>query len=226
METGQQGKSIGTDEDIGTCESIGTDESMETDTSRTAIQEMDKRSIRKAVLQIRDALDEEERKRSSILLTERILGHQWFYRAEYFLCFVSFGSEISTREILQEALRRGKRVYVPKVTDEKTAEMRFYRIASVGELHVGYRGIPEPVGDTAEYEYTAERAEHTLMLVPGVAFDPFRNRLGYGRGFYDRFLADKEVLRLYTIAVGYMCQMVEELPVAGTDIKPYQVICV
>lgn len=189
--------------------------------------ETSKRDIRKAVVRIRDGLSVEERERASLLLTERILGHQWFYRAEYFLCFVSFGSEISTWEILREALRLGKKVYVPKVPGEGEApRMRFYRIMSLEELQEGYRGIMEPAGETAEYGYTHETAEHTLMLMPGVAFDGCRNRIGYGKGFYDRFLADKPDLQLRTIAVGYKCQLVEELPASDMDIKPYQVICV
>ena len=174
----------------------------------------------------RDDLSPEERKRGSVLLTERILGHQWYYMAEYLLCFASYGSEISSWEILQEALKSGKMVYVPKVVQEDAREMRFYRITALEELMEGYRGIPEPVGDTEEYDCTPERSEHTLVLMPGAAFDKFRNRIGYGRGFYDKFLADNPGLQLRTIAVGYKCQLVEELPASDTDIKPCQVICV
>lgn len=174
-----------------------------------------------------DELSQEERERASLLLTERVLGHQWFYRAENLLCFASFGSEIDTGEILREALRMGKRVYMPKVLQEKeTPQMSFFRIRSLEELRKGYRGIPEPSGNSEEYGYRADRAEHALMLMPGVAFDGYRNRIGYGKGFYDRFLSDKPKLQLRTIAVGYKCQLVEKLPTSDTDIKPYQVICV
>ena len=69
-----------------------------------------KREIRKEVLNSRDNLSKQEREKASLLLTERILGHQWFYRAEQILCFVSYGSEISTRGILEEALKAGKKV--------------------------------------------------------------------------------------------------------------------
>ena len=62
---------------------------------------MEKREIRREVLSGRDALSEAERMRGSLLLTERILGHQWFYRSEIILGFVNYGSEISTREILE-----------------------------------------------------------------------------------------------------------------------------
>ena len=193
--------------------------------------EMNKQEIRKVVLQARDGLSRIERERGNILLTERILGHQWFYTSRTLLCFVSFGSEIDTSEILQKAFRREKRVYVPKVIQgTQVPEMRFYRIASLEELQKGYRGIREPEGISEEYRYggnfETEEADSVLMLMPGVAFDRFRGRLGYGRGFYDRFLQDKPQLQQRTIGVGYRCQLVEKLPVSEYDVKPYQVICV
>lgn len=183
----------------------------------------EKREVRKAVLKIRDGLREEERKKAALLLTERILGHQWFYLSEYFLCFASYGSEIGTDELLREALKAGKKVFVPRVEGE---EMHFCRVLDPAELKSGYRGIPEPFENAEEYLYSEEAAGNTLMLMPGVAFDRYRNRIGYGKGFYDRFLAGKKELQLRTIAVGYRCQLLEKLPVSGTDIRPSQIICV
>lgn len=191
---------------------------------------LDKKAIRKAALAAREALGGSERKKGSLLLTERILGHQWFYGSEEILCFVSYGSEIDTGEIITEALMSGKRVYVPKVLpggENKALQyMDFFRIEDVSQLKPGYRGILEPSGDSERYVCTAERAKRTLMLMPGAAFDSFRNRLGYGGGFYDRYLADREALQFRTIAVGFKCQMVEKIPVESTDIRPCQVICV
>jgi len=186
-----------------------------------------KQEIRREILKAREELGREERRRGDILLTERILGHQWFYCAENLLGFASCGSEIDTREILREALRLGKCVYVPKVVSERPpAEMRFYRIYELAELKEGYRGIPEPSGDSEEYSCDSGGEARTLMLVPGVAFDRRRNRIGYGKGFYDAFLAEHEALQQRTVAVGYRCQMVEEIPFSDTDIRPCQVICV
>lgn len=186
-----------------------------------------KKVLRRQVLARRDALSKEERERAALLMTERIIGHQWFYRSEYFLGFVSYGSEIDTYPLLEEALRMGKKVYVPKVEGER---MVFYRIGSLEELKEGYRGIPEPVGDTEIFDYEACQKNNdinkVLLLMPGVAFDPYRNRIGYGKGFYDRYLAGKEELALRSIAVGFRCQMVEQIPAEENDRKPYQVICV
>ena len=180
-----------------------------------------KRQLRKEVLKRRDELTEEERKAAALKLADRIIGHQWFYRSDCLLIFASYGSEIDTSEIISEALRTGKRVYLPRV---EGLEMQFYRIYSLEELTEGYRGIPEPDGTSERYLYSENEADHTLMIMPGVAFDPYRHRIGYGKGFYDRFLEGKEALSLRTIAVGFWSQMVEEIPQEEKDIRPYQVI--
>ena len=87
--------------------------------------EESKARIRRRILDARDNLTESERRRAAVLLTERILGHQWYYLAENILAFISFGSEIDTSEILKDALQKGKKVYVPKVVG---VDMEFYRI--------------------------------------------------------------------------------------------------
>ncbi|MCH5269834.1 MAG: 5-formyltetrahydrofolate cyclo-ligase [Lachnospiraceae bacterium] len=181
-----------------------------------------KSEIRKKVLAVRDNLDPMDRKRSEILMAERILGHQWYYSAKELLIFVSYGSEIDTSPIWEEALRQGKKVYVPCVMGEN---MEFYRIFGKSDLQPGYKGIPEPmdIDKREKYVYSEEKIISTLMLMPGVAFDPYRNRIGYGKGFYDRYLADKT--KLHTIGIGYDCQMVSEIKAEETDIKPMQVIC-
>ena len=180
---------------------------------------------------IRDALSPEARKRAEVLITERILGHQWYYLSDVILAFVSYGSEISTWEILKETLAKGKALYVPKIIkvpcgENEKEEMVFFRIRSLEELKEGYRGIPEPEVTTEVYAYDQEKAGRTLLLMPGVGFDPYRNRMGYGKGFYDRFLSDKENLWTRSIAIGHSCQMTEEIPSNEWDVKPYQVILV
>lgn len=182
-----------------------------------------KSEIRRCILKIRGSLTEEQKKKGAFLLTERILGHQWYYLSDVILCYANYGSEISTMEIIRDALSTGKKVFLPRVEGN---DMNFYRIFDLTELVSGYKGIPEPSINNERYKYNEQTAEKTLMLMPGVAFDGYRNRIGYGKGYYDRFLADKPGLQLRSIAVGFKCQMVEELPAEETDIKPYQVILV
>ncbi len=182
-----------------------------------------KPEIRSRILKVRNSLTREERERAAFLITEKIAGHPWYCLSERILCYASYGSEIGTGELLREALSAGKEVYLPKVEGE---DMAFYRIGSLTQLARGYRGIPEPGGDTEKYDGRGQEPEKTLLLMPGVAFDKNRNRIGYGKGFYDRFLAAHPELQSRTVAIGYRCQLLEELPAEETDIRPCQVICV
>ncbi|MCM1540315.1 MAG: 5-formyltetrahydrofolate cyclo-ligase [Blautia sp.] len=181
-----------------------------------------KSRIRSRILKRRNALTEEERKRAACVLTERIMEHPQYCLSDTILCYADYGSEISTGGVIREALAAGKKVFLPRVEGE---DMAFYRIHDLAELAQGYKGIPEPRGDTERY-CGGGQAERTLLLMPGVAFDKNRNRLGYGKGFYDRFLAAYPELQPRSIAVGYQCQLEEELPAEETDIRPCQVICV
>jgi len=189
----------------------------------SAIRAGTKAEIRSNILRIRNALTEEERKRGTLLLTERILRHQWYDLSDTILCYADYGSEISTKDLIREALSAGKKVFLPRVEGEN---MTFYRIRNLSELTRGYKGIPEPTGDTERYHGGKQDVEKTLLLMPGVAFDRRRNRIGYGKGFYDRFLVDNPELQRRSIAVGYQCQLLEEIPAESTDIRPGQVICV
>lgn len=184
-----------------------------------------KRRIRQEILKKRSELSMEDRTKASLVITDRIIGHQWFYRADVVLAFVGYGSEIDTSGIIKEALKCGKKVYVPKICGD---EMNFYRIYDYDELERGYKGIPEPSGLSEKYDfYTRDGSEEkVLLLMPGVAFDMEKNRIGYGKGFYDRFLQDKEELRLYSIAICFSCQIVDKIPCSEHDIRPYQIICV
>ena len=80
--------------------------------------------------------------------------------------------------------------------------------------------------DTEKYEYAEKAAERTLMIMPGVAFDAGRNRIGYGKGFYDKYLQDKEALQFRTIAIGFGW-LSDDRRHSGeeNDIRPCQVIC-
>lgn len=182
--------------------------------------------IRRKALKARDALSPTERRKGSLLMTERILGHQWFYQSDIILCFASFGSEIDTFELINEGICKGKRIFLPKVTNVSGKwGMCFQRLLDISELSAGYKGIPELPENAEKYIYHTAETERTLMLMPGVAFDAYRNRLGYGKGFYDGFLAKKAALQLRTIAVGFQCQMVDRIPEREGDIRPCQIIC-
>ncbi len=170
----------------------------------------------------RNALSEDEQRRAEALITDKILEHKWFQEAEIVLGFASYGSEIRTELILQETIQQGKQLFLPKILGE---EMLFLAVKDLRELQAGYKGIPEPEGTGGQYVYELP-APKTFMLVPGVAFDAERGRMGYGKGFYDRFLADRPDLIARSIGIGHACQLAKKIPCEETDIRPAQVICV
>ncbi|HKM34400.1 MAG TPA: 5-formyltetrahydrofolate cyclo-ligase [Lachnospiraceae bacterium] len=181
-----------------------------------------KREIRKRILSVRDALPTEKRVRSELLMTKKILEHQWYGGAKIILIFVKHGSEIDTNQIIEDSFHQNKKVYIPKIINDTMVFIRVYQ----GELLTeGYKGILEPQEkDLSEvFCYENENPHEILMIMPGVAFDPYRNRIGYGKGFYDRYLSDKE--NLHTIAIGFDCQIVSMIESDRNDIKPNQVIC-
>jgi len=129
-------------------------------------------------------------------------------RAAVVLAFASFGREIPTDPLLDRLLTAGKAVVLPYV-DAADGAMRAAAIRSLDDLVPGYRGIREP----------AERVPAAVAeaaVVPGVAFDSRGGRLGYGGGFYDRYLEDI-ASGVPVIGLCYDVQVVEEVPVEDHD---------
>ncbi|MGN0385745.1 MAG: 5-formyltetrahydrofolate cyclo-ligase [Lachnospiraceae bacterium] len=180
----------------------------------------DKRNIRKQILHERDMLPKEQRILEEEYVTQKVLTHQWYLNATDFLVFKSYGSEISTEYMISRAFKDGKRVYLPRVLADGE-HMEFFRMESPSDVENGYRGILEPKGKEM-FQYEACKKEKVLMIMPGVAFDQDGNRIGYGKGFYDRYLSKKEGLR--TIAVAFRCQIVEKIEKDPHDISPMQVL--
>lgn len=180
---------------------------------------IDRRGLRQDILKKRDSLSAQEREKGNVLVTEKLLGHQWYYSATHILCFASYGSEISTEYLICESLRNGKKVFLPRVEGK---DLFFYSVRDPDQLLPGFRGIPEPSPEGGIFVPDKELARQLLMIMPGAVFDLYRNRLGYGGGFYDRYLADKPWMR--TIAIGYRCQQVDQLPALAWDVKPGQII--
>lgn len=177
-----------------------------------------KKQLRKEILTVRNAMTEEERNRADFLITEKVLGHNWFQQAEKILIYVNTGSEVATRMLIEEAFRKKKQVFVPRVHGDN---MQFYRITSFAQLEEGFKGILEPLKGLSEFYYDPKE-ENTLMLMPGVVFDKSRNRIGYGKGYYDKYLKDKPVL--HKMALAYDCQIVDAFEVQEHDLRPDVVI--
>lgn len=172
-----------------------------------------KEEIRKAVLKKRSALSEQEAAIYSKRISEKIIRLPEYCEAEEIYAYMDYKNEVQTRALIKHALEAGKRVALPKVVGE---ELEFFYIQELENLKAGYRGIPEPFAN-----FPAGR-EQAFILMPGVAFDSDRNRIGYGKGFYDRFLEAYPFHR--TAALAFECQIVEKIPAAPNDKRPQIIV--
>ena len=169
---------------------------------------MNKVELRSKIRAQKRAMSEEEIISKSHRLCEKFLQCDAYKNAKTVYGYLPYNQEVRTWELLQKAMEEGKRVAVPKVYGE---EMRFIYITDFSQVSDGYCKIPEPIGD----EPIAEDKD-ALVLMPGLAFDREGHRIGYGGGFYDRFLSAEPSHP--TVALCYDFQLVEELPTEEFDI--------
>ena len=178
-----------------------------------------KRDIRRLLLKKRNSLTEEQREQYDKLIAEQLFTFTQYVKADTILIYASYQSEVSTYPIIKYALNTDKKIFCPKVLGPGV--MEFYEITSLKDVVCGYKNIPEP--KYVNNPYLNIENSNPLMLMPLVGFDHNKNRLGYGGGFYDRYL--QKFPNIYKIALGYECQKYEMiLPTEDTDIKPDRII--
>ena len=141
--------------------------------------------------------------------------------ADIVLSYASFRSEVITDSINQRIIDDGKELFLPK-TYKESGEMIFYEVSSLDSLKSGYMGIREPAPDDS-FRFSPSD-NNILIIMPGVAYDDEGNRLGYGGGYYDRFLSSYPDLISHTIMLAFSEQFVELIPTENTDIKPSMII--
>lgn len=176
-----------------------------------------KKEIRQRILKIRKGQSDRDRCLWTGQIAKNVIGHRWFLEAEDIYCYIDFRCEAGTKEIIEQAWESGRHVYIPAVRNHM---MEFYQIFSFKDLEVGSYGIKEPAEQFLCRERKAKPPTpgKALMIMPGVAFDRRRNRIGYGGGYYDRYLASHP--GIHTIAIAFECQMEEEIETEETDIRP------
>ena len=169
---------------------------------------MDKQALRREIRQRKRAMTEEDIRRRSVALAQALAETRLYREAKTIYGYLSYNQEVRTAPILEQALREGKAVAVPKIFGE---EMRFILITDLSQTASGYGGIPEPIADGPTADDPA-----ALVLMPGLAFDAKGRRMGYGGGFYDRFLAREP--QHPTVALCYDFQLLPQVPTDPHDV--------
>lgn len=181
----------------------------------------EKKEIRNYIRKLRREQSLGDWKAKTRQIAHIIVRHNWFIEAENIYCYMDFDKEAGTADIIKAAWRHGKNVYLPYTEKEG---MEFYKITCFDELEKGALGIFEPKKKQLSRYQKAGSAEASrgLMIMPGTAFDRERNRIGYGGGYYDRYL--RRYPKLHTIAAAFEFQIVSSIAAEETDEKPELIV--
>ncbi|MFO7781563.1 MAG: 5-formyltetrahydrofolate cyclo-ligase [Spirochaetia bacterium] len=203
----------------------------------------EKKTLRREVLARLNALPMETILEKSKRIEAHLFESSWWRRARVVYCYVSMPREVQTAEIRRRAISEGKTLALPRVAGD---EIRFHRMAEPDQPLVRSSfNIDEPAADLPSMDPAAdlppvdpglgasageqtgvpfgEAAESALVIVPGLAFDRARYRLGRGRGYYDRFLASG-LGCFSTVGVCFEEQLVDEVPKEDWDIRIDRVV--
>ncbi len=172
---------------------------------------MNKDLKRHEMLATLNKLDKDQHKARSMVIKDRLIDSVEFQNAKTIGITISRFPEISTRPIIEAAWAAGKKVAVPKCV-QKTKEMDFRLLTSFDELEIAYFNLQEPIMSETE---AVCKQDIDLQIVPGIAFSPGGYRIGFGGGYYDRYLADFEG---NMVSLALEVQIEDEVPRESHDI--------
>lgn len=171
-----------------------------------------KDEIRKKMLRKLKAQSAKLKTEKDKIIRERLLSLPEFKKAKVIAFYISFGSEVDTKTLIDNALSMGKRVVVPFLVKDE------FKLSEIGDVKIemakGPYGIAQP---TCEYFRLFPQKDIDLIIVPGIAFGNRGSRLGRGKGFYDRFLPTLPG-GIKKIGLAYDFQVIKDLPVTTRDI--------
>lgn len=173
-----------------------------------------KKEIRDIILDIRKSFDSDYLNRLSTVICNRVIKQELYVNCKDIVLYMPINNEVNLDLLMRDAFARCKNIWLPKIVDK---HMEFYRFDSNTKLIEGKYGILEP-----DSEDILKPDKDTLIIMPGVAFSEDMGRIGYGGGYYDRYLSDNPCCK--TIAVCYSFQIMPMVPMDTYDIKPSMII--
>ena len=178
---------------------------------------MSKETIRRTILGKRNVMSVHEIREKSKAISQALFKREEFLKAKTVCVYIGFGSEVRTDEIIEQCALLGKKVVVPAMTNE-LGDLEPAEFLGFDKLKKTFFGIQEP--------FPAKKIpieEIDLVVAPGVAFDTQKNRVGFGKGYYDRFLA-RLAHNVPIIALAFELQIVESIEPTPNDIKMTRII--
>lgn len=175
-----------------------------------------KKDIRKTILRVRSLQPPQGIVAKNAAIKKRLMQLPEYIKAKTVLLYASFGSEVETHGIITSALNDGKNVCLPIVEDNTRLSIR--SISSLADTASGCMGILEPLKEKSN---PVSASAIDLVVAPGVAFDRNGNRIGYGRGYYDRLL---KKMRCPVVALAFEIQVIESIPHNENDVSVGKIV--
>ncbi|MFH2106656.1 MAG: 5-formyltetrahydrofolate cyclo-ligase [Candidatus Micrarchaeota archaeon] len=166
-----------------------------------------KSDLRKQIVSKKKELGQKQIDGMSSLITKCLIANPEIQKAKTIAFYLSKKDEVQTKSAIEILMKQQKQIFVPIVDGE---HIRLVEFVSFDDLHIGKFGVPEP-----KTKKPAEKNPE-VMVIPGIAFDKNCNRLGYGKGYYDRLL---KKFKLYKIGICFDFQVVDSVPVKDHDEK-------
>lgn len=163
--------------------------------------------MREEVIKARRIVSVNSRAEASHKITQQLFDHPLFISARKIFSYISRDDEVSTEQLLKTATRT-KSIFVPAIKDDHMFAIPY---TDREKMIQGPYGIMVPQGNFTPYK----EDDYDLIIVPGVAFDIYGNRLGMGKGFFDRFL---KTVTAPTIGLAFDCQVVDKVPIDDYDV--------
>ena len=172
---------------------------------------MTKQEVREYIKSEKKLLSQEQIEHFSNILTEKFIAQKFYSDCSVLYAYMSYNQEVLTNKIIEHAWKSGKKVAVPKTYGNSYMEFCF--VQSFDELALSKCNILEPVSENISQD------EHALILMPGLAFDKYFSRIGYGGGYYDKYLSDHNDRNFLKVALGFDFQLLPLLETQEHDVK-------
>ena len=185
-----------------------------------------KTEVRKEILNIRNNLDFKEAAKKSEIIIEKLKNTDEYKNSTSIMVYMDFKNEVNTKVFIKDALSEGKNIIIP-YTDMQKIQIIPVQINGLDDLVLCKFGYLEPKKDMINTPYSTEKID--LIIVPGVVFDKNKNRIGFGKGYYDKFLTNrknsaKALKEAAAIALAYEFQVLEEIAAEEHDMKMDKII--
>lgn len=173
---------------------------------------MEKKIIRDQILKNKEKIDKISLNSYSYSIIDTLHNTSYYKNAKTIMTFISFGAEVDTHDFIKQSIKNNKRIVVP-ITLPETKQLKLSEVLDFGELETGYYDILTPKKEFIRY---VDPSEVDLIIVPGVAFDREGYRIGYGGGYYDRFLS--KLGHIPKISLAFDMQLIDKVPREDFDI--------